>query len=71
MARLQKKAENMMEISFLEELLKLFDEMEQQNDEEKEISHSKIMEMLDAKCEELEKKIERLKNSNNGKVGIL
>lgn len=68
MARLQKKAENAVEIVFLEEMLRLLEEMEQQNGEEKKIYHSQIMEMLDAKCEEFEKKIEKLKAGPNGKV---
>lgn len=68
MARLQKKAENAVEIVFLEEMLRLLEEMEQQNGEEKKIYHSQIMEMLDVKCEELEKKIEKLKAGSNGKV---
>ena len=59
MARLQKKAEKAVEKVFLKEILKRFDEIQQQNDEEKEISHSQIMEMLDTKCKELEKKIIR------------
>lgn len=49
MARLQKKAEKSIEKVFLEEILRLLEEMEQQNSEEKKIYHSQIMEMLDAK----------------------
>ena len=55
MARLQKKAEKAVEKVFLKEILKRFDEIQQQNDEEKEISHSQIMEMLDMIREEEEK----------------
>ena len=68
MARLQKKAEMVMEKVFLEEFLKRLEEMEQQNGEEKEISHAQIMDMLDAKCEELEKKIEKIKVGCSGKI---
>lgn len=67
MGRLQKKAENEMEIAFLEEILRLLEEMEQMNGEEKEIHHSQIMKMLDAKCEELESKIEKLEKGFNGR----
>lgn len=68
MARLQKKAEKSMEKVFLKEILRLLEEMEQQNGEEKKIYHSQIMEMLDAKTKELEKKLEKLTTGSNGKV---
>ena len=68
MARLQKKAEKTIEKVFLKEILRLLEEMEQQNGEEKKIYHSQIMEMLDAKTKELEKKLEKLTTGSNGKV---
>ena len=40
MARLQKKAEKTIEKVFLQEILRLLEEMEQQNGEEKKIYHS-------------------------------
>ncbi len=68
MARLQKKAEKTIEKVFLKEILRLLEEMEQQNGEEKKIYHSQIMEMLDAKTKELERKLEKLTTGSNGKV---
>ena len=68
MARLQKKAEKAVEKAFLEKMLRLLEEMEQQNGEEKKIYRSQIMEMLDAKCEELEKKLEKLEAGSNEKI---
>lgn len=68
MDRLLKKAEKFLEKVFLEEILRLLEEMEQQNGEEKKIYHSQIMEMLDAKTKELEKKLEKVTTGFNGKV---
>ena len=67
MARLQKKAEIALDIGYLKEILGLLNDMELQSEEEKTISRSQILEILDAKCKELEDKIEILKNNNNRK----
>ena len=67
MARLQKKAEIALDTGYLKEILRLLNDMEQQSEEEKTISRSQILEILDAKCKELEDKIEILKNNNNRK----
>lgn len=68
MARLQMKAEKAIEKAFLKEILGLLEDMEQQNGEEKKIYHSQIMEMLDEKTKELEKKIEKISFGSNGKA---
>ena len=68
MARLQKKAENAVEIVFLEKMLQLLEEMEQQNGEEKKIYQSQIMKILDARCEEIENKLEKLEAGSSGKI---
>ena len=72
MAKLQRKAEKKLERAFAKELLGMLNELlhgtDEMGKEEKEIRRQQIIDMLDAKREELERKLEVLENGTSGKI---